>query len=190
MRLRWYNLIKGSRCKGDALILGGIRMAKKEKFQLGNLKEMAQKGISSIDIEGIKEKTKDVTKTVVDTAVVVKDAAVAAKEDISEKLSELDRMLASTITEYNDAYTLMNDKGIQLFVERKRAIDTISLVETIVNSIANKPKTFDTDFEEINVNTNYKDNPLEIGNIRLFNETIQQLSIVTFKNMQKYFGER
>ena len=127
-------------------------MAKKEKFQLGNLKEMAQKGISSIDIEGIKEKTKDVTKTVVDTAVVVKDAAVTAKEDISEKLSELDRMLESTIIEYNDAYTLMNDKGIQLFVERTRAIDTIALVETIVNSIANKPKKFDTEFEEININ--------------------------------------
>lgn len=44
--------------------------------------------------------------------------------------------------------------------------------------------------EEINVNTNYKDSPLEIGNIKLFSETIQQLSIMTFKNMQKYFESK
>ena len=43
--------------------------------------------------------------------------------------------------------------------------------------------------EEINVNTNYEDTPLEIGDIKLFSETVQQLSIMTFKNMQKYFEE-
>lgn len=44
--------------------------------------------------------------------------------------------------------------------------------------------------EKMNVNTNYEDNPLEIGDIKLFSETIQQLSILTFKNMQKYFEEK
>jgi Fic family protein len=44
--------------------------------------------------------------------------------------------------------------------------------------------------EEINVNTDYEDSPLEIGDIKLFSETIQQLSIMTFKNMQKYFEEK
>lgn len=42
--------------------------------------------------------------------------------------------------------------------------------------------------EEINIDTDYQNNPLEIGDIKLFNETIQQLSIMTFKNMQKYFS--
>lgn len=44
--------------------------------------------------------------------------------------------------------------------------------------------------EEINVNTDYQNNPLEISDVKLFNETIQQLSIVTFKNMQKYFENK
>ncbi|MEG2322698.1 MAG: Fic family protein [Bacilli bacterium] len=44
--------------------------------------------------------------------------------------------------------------------------------------------------EEINVNTDYQNKPLEISDIKLFNETIQQLSIVTFKNMQKYFEDK
>ena len=41
---------------------------------------------------------------------------------------------------------------MQLYVERTRALDTISFVENVVNSIANRPKTFDSDFEEINLN--------------------------------------
>ena len=85
-------------------------------------------------------------------AVEVKDMALDAKEDITNKLTELDRMLEGTITEYNDTYTLMNDKGMQLYVERCRAVDSIGNVELLVNSIANHPKSFDTDFEEINVN--------------------------------------
>lgn len=43
----------------------------------------------------------------------------------------------------------MNDKGVKLFVERSRAVDSISFVEGFVNSIANKPKSFDADFKEI-----------------------------------------
>ena len=43
--------------------------------------------------------------------------------------------------------------------------------------------------EEINTNTDYKNNPLEFGNIQIFSETLQQLSILTFKNMQKYFDK-
>jgi len=41
--------------------------------------------------------------------------------------------------------------------------------------------------EELNTNTDYLNNPLSIGDIKLFNETLQQLSILTFKNMQSYF---
>lgn len=41
--------------------------------------------------------------------------------------------------------------------------------------------------EEINEKTDYEKNPFKIGNIKIFNETIQQLSIMTFKNMQRYY---
>lgn len=43
--------------------------------------------------------------------------------------------------------------------------------------------------EEINANTDYLNNPLKFGDAKLFNETLQQLSILTFKNMQKYFDK-
>ena len=43
--------------------------------------------------------------------------------------------------------------------------------------------------EEINTNTDYLNKPFDIGDTRIFNETLQQLSILTFKNMQKHFDE-
>ena len=127
-------------------------MAEKDKFKLGNLKSLAQKGLDSIDLGEMKDKVAELTDDFMDKAAEVKDNALDKKDEIMEKLTELDRMLSQSVTEYNDAYTLMNDKGVQLYVERTRAMDTIAFVETIVNSIANKPKSFDTEFEEINVN--------------------------------------
>jgi len=39
--------------------------------------------------------------------------------------------------------------------------------------------------EEINTNTDYQNDPLNFGDTNIFNKTLQQLSILTFKNMQK-----
>ncbi len=98
------------------------------------------------------EAMKKVGSVITQKAGEVKDAAFDIKDNITEKLTELDRMLEGAITDYNDAYTLMNDKGMQLYVERCRAVDSINNVEVLINSIANHPKSFDTDFEEINAN--------------------------------------
>ena len=46
----------------------------------------------------------------------------------------------------------MNDRGVQLFIERTRSVDMIGLVEVLVNSIANRPKSFDSEFDEIRTN--------------------------------------
>lgn len=127
-------------------------MADKPKLGFRDLKNLAKKGIESIDVDAAKEKALKASELVSGKAVEIKDSAMAMKDDITQKLTELDRMLESSITEYNDAYTLMNDKGVQLFVERNRAVDTIAFVENLINSIANRPKTFDSEFEEIDTN--------------------------------------
>ena len=127
-------------------------MAEKEKNPFGGLKQAAKKGLASIDMDALKDRAVEATGTLKEKAVEVKDAAIAAKDEIADKLTELDRMLKGVVTEYNDAYTIMNDKGVQLFVERSRAVDSISFVESLVNSIANRPKSFDAEFEEIHTN--------------------------------------
>lgn len=124
-------------------------MPEKKKLNLQATKDVAVKATGSIDVAAAKEKAVKAGEKIGSKAVELKDSAMAMKDDIAEKLTELDRMLESTVTEYNDAFTLMNDKGIQLFVERTRAVDTIGFVEELVNSIANRPKSFDADFEVI-----------------------------------------
>ena len=106
----------------------------------------------NIDLSAMKDKAAQAGDFLGGKANEVKDMAVQAKDDIDKKLTELDRMLEQSVTEYNDAYTLMSDKGVQLFVERSRDVDIIDNVETLVNSIANRPKEFDAEFEEINSN--------------------------------------
>lgn len=142
-------------------------MAEKEKNPFGGLKLAAQKGLASIDVEALKEKAAEATGALKEKAVEVKDAAIATKDEIAEKLTELDRMLQGVVTEYNDAYTIMNDKGVQLFVERSRAVDTISFVESLVNSIANRPKSFDAEFEEIRINRKKFTDSCEFANFEL-----------------------
>ena len=114
------------------------------------LKAAAKDKAAGINTESLKEKAFKAGETLSGKAGEIKQSAIAAKEDITEKLTELDRMLQQSITDYNDAYTLMNDKGIKLYVERCRAVDSIANVESLINSIANHPKSFDSDFEEIN----------------------------------------
>ena len=123
-----------------------------DKINFKALKNKAFKTASSIDVGAIKEKAVKAGDMIGDKAMDIKDSAVSVKEDITDKITELDRMLESSITEYNNAYTLMNDKGVQLLMERKRATDTISLVEILVNSIVNRPKSFDQEFNEIRKN--------------------------------------
>ena len=127
-------------------------MSEKKLIGLTSLKEKAASRIASMDKVDVKEKAQKAGEAIGSKALELKESAIAKKEDITEKLTELDRMLESSITEYNDAYTLMNDKGVQLFIERSRAVDTIGFVEVLINSIANRPKSFDSEFEEIRTN--------------------------------------
>ena len=122
---------------------------KKKESGLDFLRKKAAERIASIDKEEVREKAQKAGEVLGSKADEIKSSAMSMKDDITEKLTELDRMLESSITEYNDAYTLMNDKGIQLFIERNRSVDTIGFVENLINSIANRPKAFDTDFDEI-----------------------------------------
>lgn len=124
-------------------------MSKGEKLKIDGVLKFAKDQVQKIDTDAIKEQAGKAGELIRDKAVDLKDQAMQTKDDITEKLTELDRMLEESINEYNDNYTLMNDKGIKLFVERNRASDLVENIECLINSIANHPKTFDSDFEVI-----------------------------------------
>lgn len=58
---------------------------------------------------------------------------------------------AKALLEYNAAYTRMNDHGLTLLRQRERTVDLIEFVESLINSIANTPKSFETNFEQIHI---------------------------------------
>ena len=119
------------------------------------IQSAAKNASSKVDVKAIRKTAIKAGENLTDQAAKVKEAAIDTKEDIEKKLTELDHVLEASITEYNDAFTLMNDKGIQLYVERNRASDVIENVEVLVNSIANHPKDFDVDFEQIRTSRRY-----------------------------------
>ena len=61
----------------------------------------------------------------------------------------------------------MSDKGLRLYIARQRSCDSIALVESIVNSIANHPKSFDDDFAAIDTHRNEFANSLEFADRKL-----------------------
>ena len=65
---------------------------KKAKIDLHDLKGLAKKGFASIDMDSAKEKARKASEIVGAKAGEIKDSAMAMKDDITEKLTELDRM--------------------------------------------------------------------------------------------------
>ena len=78
--------------------------------------------------------------------------AEAENETEDEKLVQkckLNDALKSAIIEYNSVYTILKDHGTKLFNQRERSLDLLDNIENLVNSIANHPKSFDADLQEI-----------------------------------------
>lgn len=115
-------------------------------MELSNIIDKVQKKAEDLDIKG---KAAQAGDALLDKAADVKESAMSIRDDIDDKIHELDNMLNEAVTQYNDVYTAMNDKGVRLFVERTRAADTLAFIEMLINSIANTPKEFDADFELI-----------------------------------------
>ena len=53
------------------------------------------------------------------------------------------------VIEYNQTYTDLESGGIELYQSRLRSVDLLDLVTDLVNSIANTPKSFVEDIEEV-----------------------------------------
>lgn len=66
------------------------------------------------------------------------------------KKPNLNDQLTESINIYNNQYELMSNEGLSLYHQRDKAIDLIEYIEILINSIANHPKTFDTDLKEVN----------------------------------------
>lgn len=76
----------------------------------------------------------------------------SSERDEKKKRDKFDDQLRAAVADYNATYTSLNDYGTMLFIQRERSMDLLDNVETLINSIANHPKVFDSDIAEIRVN--------------------------------------
>lgn len=76
------------------------------------------------------------------------DAEKIPEEKVKEQV-KLDDKLKRAIDDYNAAYNDLQEFGMSLFRQRERSSDLIGYIEKLINSIANHPKIFDKEFEEI-----------------------------------------
>ncbi len=105
----------------------------KVKGKAGDIVKAAQKKTLTIK----EDKTSDLTE---------KDQSNEKGDNPKKKLDKIHR---EVFTQYNYEYTMMVDKGETLHRERIRAVDLIGHIEVLVNSIANQPKSFETEIAEI-----------------------------------------
>ncbi|TIH40440.1 hypothetical protein [Subtercola vilae] len=112
-----------------------------EPLDVGNAKEAVGRAI-----DGVGKAARTASTQIVGHVGNVKGAAKGTVEKLTAKKTD---PYEGAIAEYNDSFTAMSDKGLSLLRQRERSTDLIELIALLVNSIANTPKTFDTDFDEI-----------------------------------------
>lgn len=115
---------------------------------------IAKEGIGKV-VDGVGAAARTAASHIGDQLDDVKESAKGAKDVVKDTFEKVTAkkpdLYEEAIAEYNGAFTAMNDKGLSLLRQRERSTDLIELVELLVNSIANTPKTFAADFEEIEI---------------------------------------
>ena len=167
-------------------------MALNKEF-FGTIKSKGKNGInlikskaSEIDLSEIKrsgaEKGKRLKDKTSETTRAIKDKIDEKKDD--SKILNADKWLNEAIENYNIAYSVLSNYGVELYTERERAVDSISNIEKLINSIANHPKSFDKDFSVI---ISQKENFEQIKSL-LSVETLTIMQLLGF-NYKRAIGE-
>lgn len=122
----------------------------------GYTEEAIEKTNAFVKEKELDKKAKEVGNKIADVAATTGKATAnvvrKGKEKVDEqldKMHELDDELRTSVDNYNAAYTILNDHGTMLFVQRERSVDLIENIEKLINSIAQRPKSFDADIKEI-----------------------------------------
>ncbi|WP_308119280.1 hypothetical protein [Rhodococcus sp. BP-332] len=109
------------------------------------------KRVDKVNLKRVGDFTKfarDSSKQVGEQTSELMDSASDTFEKLTAKKPD---PYQEAVAEYNAAFTSMNDKGVSLLLLRERSTDLIDLVEHLVNSIVNTPKSFETDIATIDI---------------------------------------
>ncbi|OFV78589.1 hypothetical protein [Rhodococcus erythropolis] len=121
-----------------------------EPLRMDRAKQGFDKAVGSFDkaVGGFGKFARNSSKQLIEQTSDLEDVAVGTAGKLTTKKPD---PYEKAIAQYNGAFTSMNDKGLSLLRQRERSTDLIELVELLVNSVAHTPKSFETDFDEIDV---------------------------------------
>ncbi len=100
-------------------------------------------------LDTVGQAARDTSSRVIGQARSLRESAADALE--ARRVPDEDPYERATV-DYNAAHTSMTDTGLALLRQRERSTDLLALVEHLVNSIANTPKSFETAFEGVQLN--------------------------------------
>lgn len=115
---------------------------------LSKAKKNAEKFADDNDLEGKLETGKSKAKEALSKA---RNATQALGESVSRAKEKNPDEYELAVIDYNLAYSEMNASGNNLLLSREKSVELIGYVTRLVNSIANTPKSFEQDFEEIRI---------------------------------------
>lgn len=121
-----------------------------EPLRMDRAKQGFDKAVGSLDkaVGSFGKFARNSSKQLIEQTSDLEDVAVGTAGKLTTKKPD---PYEEAIAQYNGAFTSMNDKGLSLLRQRERSTDLIELVELLVNSVAHTPKSFETDFDEIDV---------------------------------------
>lgn len=116
-------------------------------------------GVDKVNLERVKKvnlkRVGDFTKFARDSSKQLGEQTSDLKDAASDSFGKLTAKkpdpYQEAIVQYNGAFTSMNDKGVSLLLLRERSTDLIELVELLINSVVNTPKSFETDIAKIDI---------------------------------------
>ena len=107
----------------------------------------AKDGASFVS-QGLKDSGNMIYKGAKEGAESLKKSVEDFKE---QKEVSLDDQLHDAVNKYNAEYAEFEGYGSSILRQRERSVDVLNNVEILINSIANHPKSFDVDLQDIQV---------------------------------------
>lgn len=103
--------------------------------------------------KGAKDGASFVLQGLKDGGDMINKGAESFKKSVADfkeqKEVSLDDQLHDAVNKYNAEYAEFEGYGSAILIQRERSVDVLNNVEILINSIANHPKSFDVDLQDI-----------------------------------------
>ena len=126
--------------------------ATEDKLKSFDIQKMGTELFDTVS-QGAKDGASFVSQGLKDGGDMVYKGAESLKKSVEDfkeqKEVSLDDQLHDAVNKYNAEYAEFEGYGSSILRQRERSVDVLNNVEALINSIANHPKSFDVDLQDV-----------------------------------------